>query len=363
MDIFEVCSNSPNLLDSILTCINDAIVVTDTEGNILFTNMAVNRILGFTSDELMGKSLSVIFTPEDMTYLYPNLLFMAKKKESFEGEIMLTRKNDNRFFAFIKLRSYLDSEEDNYKILFLIQDIEKEKQIEKTFERIGYRDLINVASGIAHELRNPLVGIGGFANRLYKSCRAIDDHDKYYEHIIDNVKRIEDLVKKIEFFANLPEPCFTKESINSLMEKALHPYRKLMDERKINLFINIEEVSLLVDITLVLKVFSVLIENSMDAMLEPGKIIIKGEKENNGLNITVSDTGKGISNEDLPYIFNPFFSTKASGAGIGLATAKRIMAVHGGHIEALTGKTKGTAFLLRFPIERRRPIRVSLLKD
>lgn len=361
-DLLEACINSQRLLDKVLLCMRDAIIVTDLKGHILFTNPVVDKVLGFTSDELKNKDLSVLFTPEDLIYLYPNLLCMAQKNESFEGELMLIRKDGTRFFTFITFQTYLDPKQDKSRIVLSIQDIDKEKQLEKTFRGIHYTDLIKVASGIAHEIRNPLVGIGGFANRLYKSCRTIDEHDKFYEHIINNVRKIEGLIRKVEFFANLPKPHFTEEAIGELIEEALQPYLQQINEKKIDLSINVEKVVMLVDLDLVVRVFSILLENALDAMFGIGRILIKSETNDNQYKIYVSDTGSGISPEDLPYIFNPFFSTKADGAGIDLATAKRIMALHGGDIEVTSKQTKGTTFLLVFPLERRRPIRISTLE-
>ncbi len=106
-----------------------------------------------------------------------------------------------------------------------------------------------------------------------------------------------------------------------------------MVKRGIDLSINVEEVILLVDSELVVRVFSILVENALDAMVERGKILIKSETNDNQIKIYFSDTGSGISPEDFPYVFNPFFSTKADGAGIDLATAKRIMALHRGYIK------------------------------
>ena len=110
-------------------------------------------------------------------------------------------------------------------------------------------------------------------------------------------------------------------------------------------------------------IIAVLIENSLDALKENGKITIAGGGEDNHYRITVADNGPGISPEEMPYIFNPFFSTKADGAGIDLAIVKRIMENHNGNVVIETETGNGAAFSLVFPTERRRSIRVKRISN
>ncbi len=363
MDLLQACCDSRKLLNEILACIQDAIVVTDLEGKILFSSSVVEKVLGFRPDELEGEDLSNIFTPEDLQHLYPNLLRMARKNMPFEGELMLLRKDGSRFFAFIVFRSYFDPRQGRAIVAVCIQDIHKEKQLEKAFRESHYEDLVQIANGIAHEIRNPLMGIGGFVNRLFKSGSIIDNHDKYHDYIIKNLNKIEDLVKKVEFFANLPKPRLSEESVSRLLKKALEPFIQEIEDRKIDMTLNMEEMVLLVDKDLVARVFSILIANALDALTEGGRIMIHNDTDSRHGRIYVSDTGSGISSNDMPHIFNPFFSTKPDGAGVDLATAKRIMDNHGGRIKVESKKGEGASFTLIFPLERRQPLRTSPIEE
>ncbi|RLC30784.1 MAG: hypothetical protein DRH37_04570 [Deltaproteobacteria bacterium] len=361
--LLQACCDSRQLLNEVLTCIQDAIIVTDTEGHILFASSMVEDIFEFRPDELEGKNLSVVFSPEDMGCLYPNLLRMAKKNMPFEGELMLLRKGGNRFFAFLVFRPFFDPRQNRPIIAVCVQDIDKEKQLEKAFRESHYDDLVQIANGIAHEIRNPLLGIGGFVNRLFKSDEKTGNRDKYYNYIIKNLKKIEDLIRKVEFFATLPKPGLSEESLESLIQEALGPFIQKINDRKIELSVDIEERILLVDRELILNVFSILISNALDALSEGGKIVIHNDVNIDYSRVHISDTGCGISPQDMPYIFNPFFSTKPDGTGIDLATAKRIMNSHGGHIRVASEKGKGTTFTLLFPTERRHPIRISPMDE
>ena len=363
MELLEACHNSSRLLEELLSSIHEAIIVADLEGRILFTSPTIEKMTGFTSDELKNEALSVIFIPEDLTYLYPNLLQMARTNKSFKGEIMLMRKNEVRFFAFVTFRPFFDLGHSKSRIMVCIQDIHNEKQLKNALEITCFEDLIKIANGVAHELRNPLVGIGGFVRRLFKTSHIAGDQRKYYDHIISNLKKIENLVKKVEYLSRLRVPTVGKESIRGLIKKATRPYLQQFEDRKIELTINLEEIFFPLDSDLVVRAFSILIENALDALSDGQRILIHGDTENNHCKILVSDTGPGISPDDLPFVFDPFFSTKADGAGIDLAIVKRIMNSHGGSIEVNSKRGEGTTFVLLFPLERRRSIRISRLQD
>ncbi len=363
MELAEVWHNPSRLLEELLSSIREAFILADLEGKILFTSPSVERMTGFTSDELKNEVLSAIFTPEDLTYLYPNLLHLARTNKSFKGEIMLMRKNKVHFFAFVTFRPFFDPGHSKSRIFVCIQDIHNEKRLQKVLETTCFEDLVRIANGVAHELRNPLVGIGGFVRRLYETCDIAGNQRKYYNHTISNLKRIENLVKKIEILSRLPVPKLRKESIRGLIEKATRPYLQQFEDRKIELTMNLEEVFLPLDSGLVVRAFSILIENAFDALSDGQRVLINGDTENNHCKILVSDTGSGISPDDLPFVFDPFFSTKADGAGIDLAIVKRIMNRHGGSIEVNSKRGEGTTFVLLFPLERRRSIRISRLQD
>ncbi len=348
------------LPERILTWIQQVVLVTDTNGIIIFANDYVEKVFGFSPDEIKGQNLSVIFMSEDLEYMYPNLLYIARKKGSFEGELMLVRKNGASFFAFMAFTPF--SRMERSLIAISIQDIDRRRQLENSFSGECFDELMKIAKGIAHEIRNPLSSIGGFVDRLYRSCRINDKHDKYHDHILYNLKKIEGLIKNVEFFVKLPKPCFHKKQMNELIGKAVEPYRHQLAEKKIELQMEINDTVLSIDPDLFLRTVSILIENSIDAIKERGSIGIQGKARDDHYLIDITDTGSGISDDDLPYIFNPFFSTKPDGAGIDLSVVKRIMNSHGGSVDVKSTMDKGTSFILSFPFERRRPIRVASLE-
>jgi len=362
MDLLAVCCKCREVWEEVLVSIQQAIMVVQAEGLIVFGSPTVEKYLGYSPRELVGKELSTIFTPEDTDILCPNLLCMIQKNELFEDELMLMRKDGTRFMAFMVLRPCFDPEDGQAIAIISIQDIDRQKNMEKTFRTTHYEDLIKIANGIAHELRNPLVGIGGFVNRLYKKCEAVHDHPEYYSHILTNLRKIETLVKKVEHFASLPKPSLTDQCLKELVAKAVEPYIQKIKERGIDLDLKVEEQPLRMDGDMVIKAISILLENALDVVPTEGKIGISSKAADKQYTLSVADNGTGILPQDLPYIFNPFFSTKPDGAGIDLALAKRIAEGHGGQIRVESTPGQGSVFTLEFPIERRRSIRTERIE-
>ena len=363
MDLLKSCCSSVELWEDLLSSIQQVILVSDLEGKILFASTTCAKELGFTPFELKGKDLSLIFTKEDLDCLYPNLLYLARKERTYEGEIMLHRKDGIRFMASMVVRPGFDPDENRPIAIITIQNIDRLKQLEKVSPATYYQDLVKIASGIAHEIRNPLVGVGGFVNRLFRLCEASDDADKYYRFIMSNLSKIDNLIRKVEFFSQLPKPDLADAPLGAIIEDSLLPYMLSIDERKIGLEVRVEDIVLCLDRNLIARAISILVENALDAMPDGGRIAIRSEKIDDRCFIYVRDTGKGIAPADLPFIFNPFFSTKSDGAGIDLAVVKRIVESHGGSISVESEKGEGASFILHFPVERRRRIRVSLLEE
>ena len=363
MDITQACGSHPGLLEDILSVVRQVVVITDTDGRVLVANQVVSQIFGYRPEDLSGQSLDRIFTPDDLTYLWPNILHLARTGQDFDGEAMLQRKNGDMFFSHLAVRPNSNQDPGQNLIIFCIQDIDHQKRLEQAFQETHYEDLIKVANGIAHEIRNPLVGIGGFAGRLHKACHDSVDDTKYYDFIVANLKKIEGIVKKVDILVSLPRPTLRPESLPGIVQAVMDVYQDQFEQRSISCHTDLDPITMPMDRDLVQRALSILVENALDAMKERGSLHFQGGPEGRRYRVCLSDSGSGIAPADLPYIFNPFFSTKPTGAGIDLAVVKRIMEGHGGEVEAASTLNQGTTMTLWFPMERRRQIRVTDFKS
>lgn len=346
------------ILDEVFSTINHVVLVADLKGTLLFASKAAIKVFGYSPETLTGQPLSVLFHEDDMQYLYPNLLFLANNGQSFEGEVKLRQKNNASFFAFIVFKPCYDPNLNKTVLALCIQDINQQKNFEKLIRETRFEDLIKVANGVAHELRNPLVGIGGFAKRLMESCQATDDQKKYYNFIIKNVSKIEKIVERVNSLVSMPTPVYHEITLSRIVEKVIKIYSQECSARKIELINQVMEKKMRLDEELLTNALSILIENAIDATNGPGTIRFESDNKDDHYRLIVRDTGSGIKSADLPYIFIPFFSTKTDGAGIDLALVKRIMEIHGGSIQVQSFAGLGSTFFLSFPHERRRRIRI-----
>ncbi len=344
-----------NLLDAVLSCLPDSVFFASPDGTIQYTNSMAQKMFGYTAETLRGGDLGILFTPEDMDLLYPNLLHLACTENSVSEEVMLLRRNGARFMALVHMSQY--SQPDGSILIVVIEDIDQEKQLKALFQNMGYDDLVKVTNGVGHEIRNPLMVIGGYLRKMYTSCKTTDEDDAYYQCIIENLTKIESVVRKVEFFTTPPKPSFAPISTLLVVESALKTFEKELNTKQVRCVVDVEPVSLPMDLKLMIRAVTILVENALEAMTEQDELRITGQKGDDFFVFCIQDNGAGISPTDLPFIFHPFFSTRQHSAGIDLTILKRIIESHHGRVEVSSEVGQGTKFDLFLPLERRRRIR------
>jgi signal transduction histidine kinase len=208
-----------------------------------------------------------------------------------------------------------------------------------------------LAGMIGHDLRNPLTGIKNSAYFLKKKGNKISRAQaKEMLEIIDKcVNYSNKIVNDLLEYSREVHLESHQESVKKLLTESL----SLLDlPKKIEVKNHLnDEPTVKVDPDKIKRVFINLIKNAVDAMPNGGKITIDSQQINGRLEVSFSDTGRGISDEVLPKLFTPLFTTKAQGMGFGLAICKRIIEAHGGTITVITVKEKGTSFTITLPIE------------
>ncbi len=357
LDLLEECYSSRELWEVILTAIKQVILVSDLEGRIILASPTARQMLGFDPEELVGQTLCRLFISEDLVCLYPNILYLARKNQTFEGEVPVVHRDGTHSTCYMVVQPRLAAQPEDSRLVMCIQDIEEQRRLERAQARDHYQDLVKIAGGIAHEIRNPLVGVGGFLNRLFRSCEQAEELQRYYDLAVDNLRRIESLIRKVEYFVRLPRPYVQEVHVGQAVGEVLDSYLDEMTERSIDVHMDIEEFTLSVDKDLFARSLSILIENAMDSLNGGGRIEIRANAEGERRIIRVTDNGRGIAAEDLPYIFNPFFSTRPGRVGIDLALVKRIAETHGGCAGVHSEHGRGSVFFMNFPSHWGDPMR------
>jgi signal transduction histidine kinase len=211
-----------------------------------------------------------------------------------------------------------------------------------------------VAANLAHELKNPLITIGGFAGRLLKALPAETREHHYADTIVSEVSRLEKMLAEILAFSRKPTICFNECDLEQIIQDCLASCAAIFEDHNIRTSFSSVARRWIVsgDAHQLKQVFVNLILNACDAMPDGGELALtidKAPHDRKTVIATVEDTGGGIPKEMLSQIFNPFFTTKHHGTGLGLAIANRIILNHFGSIEVCNAG-QGAAFTIKLPL-------------
>jgi signal transduction histidine kinase len=234
----------------------------------------------------------------------------------------------------------------------VVSDITELKTLrERVIKTDRLAALGEVAARVAHEIRNPLVSLGGFAKRLEKK---LDGGLKEYADIIaKEVERLEGILNDILSFVK--ETRIKKETVlsNALMEEILSLIGSEIEDK--NIVLNrefLEPVEIFVDPNRIKDALLNILKNAVQAIGNNGMITVRIYKQDGYCVFEIKDTGPGISDEDLPFIFDPFFTTKKFGTGLGLTITHRIIEEHDGNLAVESRKGEGSAFRVSIPLKK-----------
>lgn len=209
-----------------------------------------------------------------------------------------------------------------------------------------------VAARVAHEIRNPLVTIGGYARAILKSPGDVDKVVRNANIIYEEVRKFEKLLREMLEFASPKQPQLKPVNINDLVRHVCTKHE--FELAQANVFIALELAEdipvAMLDSNQIERVLINLIQNGVQAMGGDGLLTIRTWSQGDAIKIAISDTGQGIPPDLIQHIFEPFFTTKPHGTGLGLAIVKRIIEDHGGVIEVQSQVGYGTTFLISLPI-------------
>lgn len=212
-----------------------------------------------------------------------------------------------------------------------------------------------LASGIAHEIKNPLAGIAGAVQILSKEFKGDKQKQKIVNEILQQISRLDKSVKDLLNYASPSMPSFELGDINSIIDKSLFFVTQQPKAREIEIIKNLDRTlpKIRVDYKQIQQVLLNLILNAMNALEGKGKVRISTYLSGKGqIVVEVVDNGKGIAEEEMSKLFIPFFTTREEGTGLGLSISKRIIEQHNGKIEISSRVDEGTTVKIFLPAER-----------
>ena len=255
---------------------------------------------------------------------------------------------------FIPLRNFIQNfiEKSLFKGSFI--QITEENQLlrQEVTQSERMKSIAILASGMAHEIKNPLTPIKTFSELLPSK---LDDKEfllKFSKIITKEVTRIDDLVQELLNFAKPSPPELKNVNIHQLITQTIELLNNEIIRHKISLNTSFENQNILIHIDpkQIKQAFLNIFLNAIDAMPNGGELtVIAGEIKKSFI-ITISDTGCGIDPKDMPHIYDPFFTKKGHGTGLGLSITHEIIKNHNGSIFAESNLGKGTTFKIELPL-------------
>jgi hypothetical protein len=249
--------------------------------------------------------------------------------------------------AYLSLQDKVDRLEKAYEAL---QSAQEKLVRAEQMAAIG-----DMAARIAHEIRNPLVTIGGFARAINRAPDRVSRVRSNSWIVVQEVERLERILSGIMDFAKPPSPVFEQNNINRIIDGMPLLFEDELAARGVKMVKNLDETIPLVtvDAQQIRQVLLNLIQNAVVALEGEGTVIVKTCVAGDFFEVSVSDTGRGIPEEAQERIFTPFFTTRSAGTGLGLPIAKKIVEDHNGTITFESKPGEGSTFIVRLPIRQR----------
>jgi two-component system, sporulation sensor kinase E len=347
-------------LETVFNAIQEGIIVTDSTGRITYLNDAACGLFGLQGSEAIGKQLE-----ERVRGLDWNSLTQSGGPVSRDMEIFYPA---NRFINFyivpllIERRESNDSSGEQVGYAMILRDItESRRSAEQTLESERLNALTLLAAGVAHEIGNPLNSLHIHLQLMERKVRELegDARTELQESIgiaRAEIARLDSIVTQFLRAIRPTRPELHPENINSIIEESVRFFSPEIKDRDI-----VVEQELRSDLPLLeldrdqmKQALYNVIKNSLEAMKQRGILRIRSDMDERHVLIRFNDTGGGISAQNLSHVFEPYFTTKPAGSGLGLLIVRRIVREHGGELSVQSTEGKGLTLTIRLPYMDRR---------
>jgi PAS domain S-box-containing protein len=364
----EALRQSEERYRTILEEVEDGYYEVDLAGNVTFVNDSACRHLGYSREEMIGMKYRAYTDPEDVKTVYETFNRVYRTGEPVEGFAWkAVRKDGTAGFAEASVSPIRNDKGDTVGFRCVGRDVTERKQMEEERRQLEQKAQMasrlatvgEMASGIAHEINNPLTGVIGYA-QLLMGKDIPGDIKNEVKVIHDGAQRVAGVVKRLLTFARQQKPQRDYVSINELIETTLafRTYELETNSIKVSTYFAPELRATIADGAQLQQVFLNLIVNAETEMKlahGKGKLSIRTEAIDDTMRISFKDNGPGIAKENMARLFDPFFTTRevGQGTGLGLSVCHGIIAEHNGQIYAESKRGQGATFIVELPIVTR----------
>ena len=347
--------HAQSMLRVIIDQLEDEIVFMDREGRILDMNKAVVKRLDRPKSQIRGESFCDLYTTNAVSDNGEAACPLDKVLASGEpADFSYSSLTEDGRVNYFRLYVYPIFDEDGSlnHLIGMRRDITHRTQIELRLQQAEKLASIGeLSTYVAHEIRNPLFTISGFANSLMRMEGLDKKAQDKLSIILDESRRLDEILKSLMNFTRPTEAAVTTVNLNEVVRATMDVMSYPCGNKEIEVVIDLDEGLAKVNANpdLIKQCLINLVKNSIEATAKGGRLIISTGMIRDKVALTVEDTGEGIPPEIHDKVFSPFFSTRGKGSGLGLAMTKKIMDEIGGSVDLVSRVGVGTKVTLFLP--------------
>ncbi|MFP4520824.1 MAG: two-component system sensor histidine kinase NtrB [Fibrobacterota bacterium] len=358
-------------LKSMLSSMPHAVIAVDNNCEITNFNTAAEKMFGMSSDEAAGKTADIIIDSTGENGFTSLAEIIKKQQMVFEENLYINRVDKEKIPVSYNASPIYDQNRDVIgavaviRDMSLIKEMEAEIQRSKTLAALG-----EMSAQVAHEIRNPLGSIGGFAAILDQGIDPSDENKEIVKEIIKAISRLNRVVSGLLIYTRPMTGSLRAMDITDQLRENIEfstlGLGKSIHDYNINYDLGDSPVLVDLDPEKFQQIVGNIFRNAVKAMKGGGEITVSvsinkakdsstpltlaGKSVPGVVRVVFSDTGCGVKKEDMKKLFTPFFTTYTDGNGLGLAITKKIVEMHKGEISVESAEGKGTSFSLSFPL-------------
>ncbi|NWF88729.1 MAG: PAS domain S-box protein [Ignavibacteriaceae bacterium] len=341
-----------SLTASVLENMSEAVIVFDQDSNISLFNKSAEKLFKAKSVEVIGNKIDDLNNGL-LSFLKSQIKILKSSNLNFEKKLQIN--NEDKVLSF-SISPLEDQQLSKLKFTAVIKDLTETKRLEEDAKRNEKLSAMGeLASGVAHEIRNPINSIGMIAQRLNKEFTPTTDQTEYYNItslLRTEVNRINKIITQFLSYAKPIELNFRSVNLKFLFDEVYKLFEDQAKQKGIQ-FIKLykDEITAKLDADLIKQALMNLVQNAIDAVKESGQIKLDYARQHSNIIIEISDNGIGITEEQQKKIFDLYFTTKKDGNGLGLSISQKIISQHNGSINVTSQVNKGTTFKIILPMQ------------
>jgi len=365
--LFSELQQEERFRDDVINSMMNGLITVDGNGTVLFANHRAQELTGYPEAELRGRRVQELILDSPVgTGENPVLRTLRIGRKSFQEEAWLQKRDGGKDPILINTSLLYDEKKQPQGALAVFNDIARQKRMEVQIAQLDkLAALGRFSSSIAHEIRNPLTGIAAGIQYLQRAGQVPDTQHENITFILDEVKRIDRLIGDLMSVVRVSDLIYEETTLEGLIRNSIASMGELANRKSVSVATVFppEPRNVVLDADRITQVLINLVKNAIEASPPGGVVTVTVSFANEAPDVLfdgvgdfailrVRDNGMGLTDEDKQRVFEPFFSKKTGGTGLGLYVTHSIIERHGGYIYVDSEYGVGTTFSVYLPVKQ-----------